>query len=740
MKAIFLYITFMALCGFVAAQAPMNQPSGAGLQKTTTIRYDLYVGDTTVNYSGKTKHALAINGSIPGPTLYFTEGDTAEIYVHNTLNEETSIHWHGIILPNQYDGVSYLTTQPIKAGQTHLFKFPIVQNGTYWYHSHTMFQEQSGMYGALVFYKRNEKPAKEYTMVLSDWTDMHPHTVNRYLHNASDWFAIKKGAVQSYSEAISKGYFNTKITNEWKRMNAMDVSDVYYERFLTNGKPVDEQPQFKAGDKVRLRVINGSSSTYFWLNYAGSKITVMANDGAAVVPVEVDRLLVGVSETYDVMVTVPADMSYEFLATAEDRTRSTSLWLGSGMKMPVTPLPRLKYFEGMKMMNGMMKMNGDLDTSGGMEMTNQQMDMNTVMYPEMTGDADTSKKHDMPGMQMGNTSSDIVTLNYGMLRAPEKTTLPDAPVKLLKFELTGNMNRYVWSINNKTVSETDKILIKKGENVRIILYNNTMMRHPMHLHGHFFRVLNGQGAYSPLKTVLDIMPMETDTIEFAATESGDWFFHCHILYHMMSGMGRVFSYENSPPNPEVPDPAMAYKMLKRDDRMLHTMARVGLESTGSDGEIMVANTRYRLSTEWRIGLNDHHGYESESHFGRYIGKMQWLFPYIGWDFRYRKMEETEKNLFGQKNTKDFRQVFHVGLQYTLPMLIVADASLDTEGKLRFQLMREDVPVTKRLRFSFMVNTDKEYMAGFRYIVTKNFALSTHYDSDMGLGAGITLSY
>jgi FtsP/CotA-like multicopper oxidase with cupredoxin domain len=734
MKTVFLYIILMSLCSVVAAQASLHQTP-------RVVRYDLYVGDTMVNYSGKTKHALAINGSIPGPELHFTEGDTAEIYVHNTLQQETSIHWHGLILPNQYDGVSYLTTRPVKAGETHLYRFPIVQHGTYWYHSHTMFQEQSGMYGAIVLHKRNETNAKEYTLLLSDWTDMHPHTVNRYLHNANDWFAIKKGSVQSYAEAVQHKHFSTKVTNEWKRMNAMDVSDVYYERFLSNGKSVAEQPAFKAGDKVRLRVINGSASSYFWLHYAGGKITVVANDGADVEPVEVDRLLVGVSETYDVIVTVPDNMQYEFKATAEDRTGSTSLWLGEGMKMPAKPLPRLKYFEGMKMMNDMMKMNGDMDTSGGMQMSNQQMDMNTVMYPEITGDDQAAPmQHDMHGMQMDSAAGDIVTLNYGMLKAPEKTTLPEGPVKLLNFELTGNMNRYVWSINNKTVSETDKILIKKGEIVRIVLYNNTMMRHPMHLHGHFFRVLNGQGAYSPLKTVLDIMPMETDTIEFAATESGDWFFHCHILYHMMSGMGRVFSYENSPPNPEVPDPAMAYRMLKKDDRMLHTMARVGLESTGSDGEIMVANTRYRLSTEWRLGLNDHHGYESESHFGRYLGKMQWLFPYVGWDVRYRKMEEPEKNLFGQKNTKDFRQVFHVGLEYTLPMLIVADASVDTDGRLRFQLMRDDVPVTRRLRFSFMVNTDKEYMAGFRYIVTRNFAFSTHYDSDMGLGAGITLSY
>jgi FtsP/CotA-like multicopper oxidase with cupredoxin domain len=692
-----------------------------GFAQSKTVRYDLYVKDTLVNYSGKEKKAIAINGTLPAPTLYFTEGDTAEIYVHNSLKNETSGHWHGLLLPNQYDGVPYLTNQPIKPGETYLFKFPIIQNGTYWYHSHTKLQEQSGMYGAFIIHKREEPKMKEYTMLLSDWTDMKPGEVERSLHNQSDWFAIKKGSVQSYAEAIRSGHFKTKITNEWKRMNAMDVSDVYYEKFLINGKEVTEQPQLKAGEKIRLRVINGSSSSYFWLTYGGGKIAVVANDGQDVQPVAVDRLLVGVSETYDVVVTVPDDRRYEFLATAEDRTGSASLWLGKGVEKQAPHLPKLKYFEGMKMMNGMMKMNGDMKGMEGMEMSNQTMDMNTVMYPE----AD---------------SSDLVTLNYGMLKAVKNTTLPDWPTRTLDFELTGNMNRYVWSINNKTVSETDKILIRRGENIRIVLFNNTMMRHPMHLHGHFFRVLNGQGKNAPLKTVLDIMPMERDTIEFAATESGDWFFHCHILYHMMSGMGRVFSYENSPTNPELPDPEMAYKMLKADDRMLHPMARIGIESTGSDGELMLANTRYRFTTEWRVGFDKEMGYETESHFGRYLGKMQWLFPYVGWDFRKRTGEPIDKNLFGQANSKDSRYVFHLGLQYTLPMLVVADASVDHKGNVRFQLIREDIPVAKRLRMNFMVNTDKEYMAGFRYIVTKYFSLSTHYDSDMGYGGGITLTY
>jgi len=449
---------------------------------------------------------------------------------------------------------------------------------------------------------------------------------------------------------------------------------------------------------------------------------VVANDGEDVQPVTVDRMIVGVAETYDVVVTIPRDGSYEFLATSEDRTRHTSLWLGSGDKKPAKKLPKLKYFEGMQMMNDMMDMKGNMKEMPGMKMTNQVMDMNTVMYAEM---------HD---------SEPFVTLKYTMLKSVRPTTLPAGPTKLLNFELTGNMNRYVWSINNKTVSETDKILIKKGENVRIVLYNNTMMRHPMHLHGHYFRVLNGQGAYSPLKNTLDIMPMERDTIEFRATESGDWFFHCHILYHMMSGMGRVFSYENSPPNPEVPDPAAGFKKVAADDRKFYAAAKVGLESNGSDGNASLANTRWKFSTMWHLGLNDNKGYESETMFGRYFGRMQWLYVYAGFDYHYKKTDEQETNMFGQISNKNNRHTVVAGLAYILPFLFVADARIDGNGKLRFQLGRDDIPLTSRLRFMIVGNTDKEYSTGLRYIINKNFSISSHYDSDMGLGGGLTLTY
>jgi hypothetical protein len=388
-------------------------------------------------------------------------------------------------------------------------------------------------------------------------------------------------------------------------------------------------------------------------------------------------------------------------------------------------------------------------------MSLNQMDMNVVMYPEITGAASAKHKGTMSDMKTStdhsnhnqnqhnaNALSTITTLNYAMLKATDKTTLPkDAPVKELRFELTGNMNRYVWSLDNKVVSETDKILIKKGENIRITLYNGSMMRHPMHLHGHDFRILNGQEEYAPLKNVMDLMPMETNIIEFNANVEGDWFFHCHILYHMMAGMGRVFTYENQAPNPLIPNPKVAQRKLFADDRAFHFMAENDFATNGNDGMAMIQNTRWSLGAEWRLGYNDMHGYEAEFHLGRYIGKMQWLMPFIGFDWRYRNMDGMiEKNIFGQENTKDKRAVLSAGVNYTLPMLVIAQAEVFQDGNIRLQLMREDIPISKRLRMGFMVNTDTEFMLDARYILKRNISLRTHYDSDMGFGLGISLNY
>lgn len=719
--------------------APTQNPLVRPSRPAQTVRYELHVTDTLVTFGKKRKRAIAVNGQIPMPTLEFNQGDTAEIVVYNHLNESTSLHWHGVFLPNKEDGVPWLTQKPIAAGAAYTYRFPIIQHGTHWYHSHSGLQEQIGMYGSFIMHKRSNDTSfrqaiddvPSVPLVISEWTNLNPHNVNRMLHNASDWFAIKKGATQSYSEAIRNGHFKTKLSNEWKRMLAMDVSDVYYDKVLFNGanstelKTLNNKP-LKAGDKLRLRIANAGASSYFWLRYAGGKMTVVASDGNDVEPVEVDRLIIAVSETYDVLVTVPENgKAFEFMATTEDRTQWASYFIGDGMKHSVNPLPRLDYFEGMKMMNGMMNMDGNLNNMG-MKMSLNKMDMNKVMYRELNDSID----------------KPVVTLNYSMLRSPNNTSLQtNTPIKELNFTLTGNMNRYVWSMDNRILSETDKIPVKKGEVLRITMYNNSMMRHPMHLHGYDFRVLNKYDNHSPLKNVLDIMPMETDTIEFAANEEGDWFFHCHILYHMMAGMNRVFAVGDYQ-NPNLPSKAHAYRMLQRESNMIYFSAQNDFATNGNDGELTLMNARWNLNTEWRLGYTSANGYEVETHVGRFLGKMQWLMPFVGFDYRYRKMgiDQREKNLFGQVNKKDTRRAVSVGLRYTLPMLVNAQAELYHDGIVRVALLREDIPVSRRLRAGFMINTDLEYMGELRYILTRYAGIRAHYDSDMGIGIGLRLNY
>ena len=742
-----------------------------------TVRYDLYVKDTIVNFTGKNRRALAINGKLQAPTLYFTEGDTAEIYLHNMLKENTGLHWHGVILPNEHDGVPYLTTKPVKPGETHLYKFKISQNGTYWYHSHEALQEQIGMNGILVFKKREGEPAPQYNaeipVLLGDWSDEDPMQIARRLHMANtDWYAIKKNAVQSYWEAIKSGHFGTKALNEWKRMEAMDVSDVYYDKFLINGLPSSDYSSLKAGDKVRLRVANGGSSTYFWLNYGGGKIKVVGNDGNDVVPVEVDRLIIGVSETYDIEVTGPENKSFEFRATSEDRIGHASLWLGSGDKVEAPNLPRLMLFEGMKMMNGMMEMSGNMKPMN-MTMGNQMMDMNEVMYPEIPeSQRKTTAKHmnEMMGVktrekeQTGEDHSQhagmnmkeektIKRLSYNLLKSPEKTILPTDSIREMKFTLEGNMNHYLWTLDNKTVTETDKILVKKGEILRIRLYNNSMMRHPMHLHGHDFRLINSKGEYAPLKNVVDIMPMETVTIEFAANQDGDWFFHCHILYHMMAGMGRIFSYENSRPNPQLPNRKLAWKNFLQDNRMISSMAMLDVASNKMHAETMTMfGPRWANLNEFHSNWNFDH-FEGNVKVGRFLGKFQWALPYAG--FRFQKNHEImerqmaedmgmdfhgKKSWFGQQKASKSKASFIVGMQYVLPMLITADASVDQNGKVLLELSREDIPISRRIRGNFSINSDGEFTTGLRYILQKWLSVSGNYDNEMGWGAGVTLTY
>ncbi|WP_313502040.1 multicopper oxidase domain-containing protein [Kaistella carnis] len=751
-----------------------------------TVRYDLYVKDTLVNFSGKSARAIATNGKLQAPTLYFKEGDTAEIYLHNQLKENTGLHWHGVILPNEMDGVPYLTTKEVKPGETHLYKFSISQNGTYWCHSHEGTQEQIGMNGILVFQKREDQPDKKFDadipVLLGEWTDENPKQIMRKLHmDQGNYWAVKKGTVQSYSEAVKVGHFGTKLLNEWKRMEAMDVSDVYYNNFLINGAVSSDYKNLKAGDKVHLRVANGGSSSYFWLNYGGGKITVIGNDGNEVEPVEVDHLIVGVSETYDIVLTIPENKSFEFRSTSEDRQGHASLWLGNGDKIEAPTLPKLMLFEGMKMMNGMMEMSGDMKPMT-MTMGNQMMDMNEVMYPEipesqrmatmkhmnemmgmkdkssnvkmdhgeMTMDSNTEMDHSKIDMDVDMTvdhsmhnmgTSDMKTikrLNYNMLKSPFKTILPDDNVKELNFTLEGNMRNYLWTLDNKTVAESDKILIKKGQVLRITMYNNSMMRHPMHLHGHDFRLVNSQGEYSPLKNVVDMAPMETNTIEFAANQDGDWFFHCHILYHMMAGMGKVFTYENSAPNSQISDKESSYSKFLSTNRMISTTAMLDVASNKLHFENMTMfGARWMNVNEFHSNYKFDH-YEGSVKVGRFVGKYQWAMPYVG--FRTNKTHDMAKTWFGQNVMPENQNVAIAGIRYILPFLITADANVDHNGKVRLELGREGIPISPRIRGSFAVNSDKEFDFGLKYILQKWVSVSTNYDSEFGFGAGLTFMY
>nr|WP_225987805.1 multicopper oxidase domain-containing protein [Rufibacter sp. LB8] len=323
------------------------------------VEYDLYIDDRQVNFTGKTRMAIAINGQIPAPTLTFNEGDTAIVRVHNQMDMETSVHWHGILLPNEEDGVPYLNTAPILPGKTHTFTFPLIQSGTYWYHSHTMVQEQVGLYGSIVIQpKEIEYNMKEYVLVLSDWTDINPDEVLRYLKRAGEWFAVQKGATQSYGEAIAAGYFKDKVRQEWGRMPAMDVTDVYYNKFLLNGQEKSYFKDAKPGEVVRLRIINGSASSYFQLQYAGGPMQVISADGINVEPFPVNKLEIATAETYDVLITVPQMGAAELRATSSDITGFTSGYFGNGDVMKAPDLPRLNYFQMMREMGSMENMSG----------------------------------------------------------------------------------------------------------------------------------------------------------------------------------------------------------------------------------------------------------------------------------------------------------------------------------------------------------------------------------------------
>jgi CopA family copper-resistance protein len=772
-------------------------PNDHTIQSGKRVVYDLYITDTLVNFTGKTVKAQAINGEIPGPTIRFTEGDTAIIHVHNKMKDETSMHWHGLLLPNKFDGVPYLETAPIMPGQTHDFIFPLRQTGTYWYHSHTKLQEQSGLFGSIVIEAQDKsKKIDQYpdkVLVLSDWTNQNPKNVLRLFKRGSDYFPIKKGAVQSYGEAISKGYGSDKLKMEWMRMPAMDISDIKYDKFFINGKENVEQKDYKAGETVRLRIIDGSASSYFWVQFAGGQMTVVAADGLEVQPVKVDKLLLGVAETYDVLITIPKDGKYEFRATPHDVSGQVSTFFGTGTLHKAPDIPKLNYFRIMHSMNQMMmgmkgmqmssvkneklreagmlketsngmegkigiaEMKSDMDMGSmkmdGMKTMDMKSDSTKMKMNHMDGmkgmdmkpDSAKMKNMDMmmgmkddgrgvkmtvPGSMMYSLGGDGKILTYDMLKAKASTEIDSKqPLRTFQLYLTGSMLRYVWSINNKTLSEQDILAIKKGEKVRFVMHNTTMMEHPMHLHGHFFRVINAQGEHSPLKHTVSIEPMKTVTIEFDANEEKDWFFHCHILYHMNAGMARVVRYQGSAITPEIAQYRGTNPIIKESNHPFF-WASTAVQSQANYGMFNVSNVRYSFNSDWRFSYDGR--YEVTPRLERYLDNRFYLSGYVGAEFK----NDTKGGAF----VKNDKQNAFIGLRYLLPLFIQTDLRLSQKGKLRFEIGRADIPISNRVRLGGSWNTDKEYRINTTYILGKNLGISGNYDSDYGWGAGLRIMY
>ncbi|HEY6984163.1 copper resistance system multicopper oxidase [Reyranella sp.] len=545
-------------------------------------RIDLTIGSTPVNFTGRNRTATTVNGSVPGPILRLREGDTVTLNVTNRLSEPTSIHWHGILLPNAMDGVPGLTFRGIMPGATFTYRFPIRQAGTYWYHSHSGMQEQTGLYGPLILEPGEREPytyQRDYVVMLSDWTDEDPMTVMSNLKQQSDYYNYNQRTLGTFAKDVKRDGPGATVDDRlmWGKMrmsptDIMDVTGATY-TFLMNGQPPARNwtGLYERGEKVRLRFVNGASMSTFDVRIPGLVMTVVQADGSDVEPVEVEEFRIGVAETYDVIVT-PRQDACTIFAQAQDRSgyaRGT-LAVREGLAAaipPIDPRPQ-RTMADMGMSHGMGGM-GSMDMShmDMSKMTPGERKQHMAMMAAMSHDqkpADgvpTSNADGVdPGTLSGQPGVDNVAmetkdrlgeagigldgngrrnLTYRDLRAlrPNRQSLP--PTRALEFHLTGNMERFLWGFDGKKFSQAGPVRVVAGERIRFVLVNDTMMEHPIHLHGFLFEIENGQGDRLPLKHTINVKPAERMSFVFTADAPGHWAFHCHLLYHMEAGMFRT---------------------------------------------------------------------------------------------------------------------------------------------------------------------------------------------------------
>lgn len=532
---------------------------------------DLTVAEAQLSVDGRVGHAIAINGTIPAPLIRLKEGQNVRLRVNNHLDEDTSIHWHGLIVPFQMDGVPGISFPGIKAHSTFEYDFPLKQAGTYWYHSHSGLQEQLGHYGPLIIDPAGSDPVsydREHVIVLSDWSFLHPHQIFTRLKQEGGFFNRQKltlaDRLSGKTEQLSD---EDRAMFARMRMDPTDISDVTEAayRFLINGHSPEENwtGLFRPGERVRLRIINAAAQTTFNLRIPGLPMTVVATDGIDVRPVEIDELQIGNAETYDVIVQ-PGDQAYTFAAETIDRSGMGVATLAprQGMRAAVPPLrerPTLTMTD-MGMMDHSSAGRGganavdhaamghtipEASTGAQAPMDHGSMDMrdkSKVDFPVGVGvDAIAPMPIDRvghPGIGLENVGHRVLT--YTDLVSLQPRTDTRQPTRKIEIHLTGNMERFMWSLDGEQLSENpEPYRFARNERVRMRLINDTMMTHPMHLHGHFWEIVNGHGAHQPLKHTVRVSPGGYIDLDLTADAPGDWAFHCHLLYHMHAGMMRV---------------------------------------------------------------------------------------------------------------------------------------------------------------------------------------------------------
>ena len=528
--------------------------------------YNLTVDRVEIDTGDFVKEGIGYNGASPGPVLRFKEGEEVTINVTNNLDEMTSIHWHGLILPYEQDGVPGISFPGIKPGETFTYRFPIVQTGTYWFHSHSGFQEPNGAYGAIVIEPKGREPFRYDREYVVQLTDKHPHSGDRIMRNlkmSADYYNRQQQTVGDFfAESGENGFMATlKDRMMWGDMRMMkaDIEDVQGFTGLINGKGPEQNwtGLFEPGERIRLRFINSSAMTYFDIRIPGLEMTVVQADGNNVQPVNVDEFRIGVAETYDVIVRIKDRKAYTIFAESMGRSGFARGTLApeEGMTAEVPDLrdaPLLTMADmGGHMDHGDMSDDGmadmNADSMNGDDMAG--MDHSAMGHGSMGGDGSSMPEDPFYAMGSGlvpTASNGGKFLSYADLRAQNPLYEHREPTREIELRLTGNMERYEWSINGIKYEDADPIVLQYGERVRFKFVNETMMTHPMHLHGMWSILDVGEGKWNPLKHVISVAPATTVYMETEVDAPGEWAFHCHLSYHAASGMFRKIVVEGGP--------------------------------------------------------------------------------------------------------------------------------------------------------------------------------------------------